>query len=68
MLHLFTDKAVCLAHCVFEVFVQHLGLGKAGNLASCGVVMVLLQSSWREGRVQLVNQLLKSGKLLQTML
>lgn len=45
MLHLFTDKAVCLAHCVFEVFVQHLGLGKAGNLASCGVVMVLLQSS-----------------------
>jgi len=38
-------KAVCLAQCVFEVFVQYLGLGKAGNLASCVVNVVLLHSS-----------------------
>lgn len=45
VLYLFTDKAVCLAQFVSETFIQHLGLGKVGNLASCGVNTVLLHSS-----------------------
>lgn len=52
--------------CVSEVFIQRLGLGKAGSLASSSVNVVLLHSS--EEGVQLVNQLLDLGKLLQTTL
>lgn len=45
MLYLVADKAVCLAQYDFEVFIQHLGLGRAGVLAFCVVGMVLLRSS-----------------------